>query len=644
MKKGESASAALRDKLLNLISAVGTPGVDLEEALELTRKGLDDAFGGCLARVHRRKPASDDWHGAETPGTTSLCHRLEGRLGVPSEARVVSVQQIEDPAAAEALRAEGFQSMLHLPAVAGGRLVAATQIFLRTPHSDQAAILKFIEILTAQLHHVAARERMEAAVRAAAEYTREMMAARDEAESEECFFDARTGLPRTLILSDRLRQAIRRRQRSGRSAFAVLLVHMDGLRTVSTTAGREAAEEVLLSTARRLRGLLRPADTVSHDGERFVIVLEGIRLPEDAMVVAGRVRELIRRPFPVASSEFRIDPAIGVVFGGPTYDSPEALLRDAETAADRACEFQPRVQLFNLASAGDQDQTRQLESELAGAIQRRDFFLEYQPIVSLPRGWISGLEVFVRWRHPEMGLVPPDVFIPVAAGSPQAVELGYWIINETCEQIRRWQKNLAPETPPPVAINIAGRQLFRSDFPGRVKELLERSGVRGHQVRFDISETDLNKDTAISSGTLDEIIGMGIRVAVDGFSAESSSLTLLHALPVHAIKIDGSLVCRSESQYRKWSVARTIVEMARALDIDVIADGIESREQLHHLHDAGCSQAQGHLFSGPVLPIHVEDLIRQGYPLDLRAPPASTKTASRRFSLSARSKHSISSS
>ena len=622
MNKGESTSAALRDKLLDLISAVGAPGVDLEDALELTRKGLDDAFGGCLAHVHRCQPASDNWHGDGSPGLTSLCDQLEGRLEVASEARVLSVQNIDDPEAAEALGSEGFQGVLDLPAVAGGRLVAAIQLFLRTPLADQV-VLKLIEILAAQLGNIAARERLEAAVKAAAEYTREMIAERDGAQAEERFFDARTGLPRTAILSDRLGQAIRRRQRSGRSAFAVLLVHTDGLRTVSTTAGSQAVEEILVSMARRLRGLLRPADTVSQDGERFVVVLEGMRVAEDAMIVARRVREVIRRPFPVGSSELHIDPAVGVVFGGPSYDSPEALLRDAEVAADRACEFQPRVQLFDLASAGNQDQTRQLESELAGAIERRDFFLEYQPIVSLPRGWISGLEVFVRWRHPEMGLVPPDVFIPVAAGSPQVVELGYWVINETCEQIRRWQENLAPEAPPPVAINIAGRQLLHSGFPDRVSEILERSGVRGHQVRFDISELDLNKDTAVASGVLDKCLDMGIRAAVADFSAESSSLTLLHALPVHALKIDGSLVCRSESQYRKWSVARTIVEMARALDIDVIADGIESREQLHHLHDAGCSQAQGYMFSGPVLPIHVEDLIRQGYPLDLRPSRAS---------------------
>lgn len=629
MKHGEAASAALIDEFLDTITAASRPGVDLQEALELARKGLDDVFGGCLARVYRGESVSNEWYGTGFPGSASLCETLETKLEVPSEARVVGVGDIRDPKAAEALRSGGFQGALSLPAIAGGRLAAAIQLFIRTPLPDQASFLKLIDILSAQLSHAAARQRLQTAIKTAADYTREVMATSDETRSDS-FFDARTGLPRTIILADRLRQAIRRRQRSGRSAFAVLLVQTDGLQGVRATAGREAAEEVLLSTARRLRGLLRPADTVSQDGERFVIVLEGIRVPEDAMVVAGRVREVIRCPFPVGSSEFRVDPAVGVVFGGPAYDSPEALLRDAAVAAGRACEFQPRVQLFNLSSAGDDDQKEQLESELAGAIRRNDFFLEYQPIVSLPAGRISGLEVFVRWRHPELGLVPPDVFIPVAAGSPEVFQLGYWIIDETCQQIHRWQEKLAPEAPPPVAINIAGRQLLQPDFCERVQELLDRSDVQGHQLRFDISETDLKGDPSLVSGILERILDLGIRVAVDDFSAESSSLSLLHSLPVHALKIDGSLVCRSEHQYRKRSVARTIVELARALDIDVIADGVESREQILHLHYAGCSQAQGCLFSGPVLPIHVEDLIRNGYPIDLQASPAPAETGSRR--------------
>ncbi len=633
MTQDESALGALSDKILDLISAVGKPGVDLEDALALTHQGLDGAFGGCLARVHRPKSASDDWYGAESHGGNRVPERLEGRLEVPVEARLVRVRDIEDPEAVAVLRSEGFHALLNLPAIAGGRLAAAVQLFIRTPLSDQTPVFKLIEILSAQLGHIAVRQRMEAAVKAAADYTREMTAARDEVPQDDRFYDARTGLPQTIILADRLRQAIRRRQRSGRSAFAVLLVQADGLHGVRTAGGSKAAEEVLHSTARRLRGLLRPADTVSRDGERFAIVLEGIRVPEDAMVVAGRVREVIRRPFPVGSSEFRIDPAVGVVFGGPAYDSPETLLRDAGEAAERASGAQPRVQLFDLSSSGDRDQERQLESELASAIKRNDLFLEYQPIVLLPSGGIGGLEVFVRWRHPEMGLVPPDVFIPVAASSPQVFELGYWVINETCEQIRDWRERLSPETPPPVAIHIAGRQLLHPEFSDRVQEVLERNGVEGQQLRFDVSETDLRGDVSHLSGILDRVVDLGIRIAIDDFSTEFSSLNLLHALPVHALKIDGSLVCQSEPQYRKWNVARTIVELATALEIEVIADGIESREQILHLHRSGYSQAQGHLFSGPVLPVHVEDLIRQGYPLDLRASRRSTSPGSGRFSL-----------
>jgi diguanylate cyclase (GGDEF)-like protein len=627
--KDESGSVALSERLLDLISAVGKPDVDLEEALALTRQGLDDVFGGCLVRVHRPKPASDDWYEPGSPGSTRALERLESKLEVLSEVRLIRVEEIENSEAAEALRAQGFEGVLNLPAIAGGRLAAAIQLFIPTPPSDQGSATKLIDILASQLGHVAVRQRMRAALKTAAEYTREMSAARGEPSTNDRFYDARTGLPQTVILADRLRQAIRRRQRSGRSAFAVLLVQADGLRSVRAAGGREAAEEVLHSTARRLRALLRPADTVSRDGERFAIVLEGIRVPEDAMVVAGRVREVIRRPFPVGSSEFRVDPAVGVVFGGPSYDSPETLLRDAGEAAGRASDSQPRVQLFNLSSVGDRDQKRQLESELAGAIRRKDLFLEYQPIVALPSGWIGGLEVFIRWRHPEMGLVPPDVFIPVAASSPQVFELGYWVINETCEQIRQWRERLAPETPPPVAINIAGRQLVHPEFPDRVHELLERSAVQGQQLRFDVSETDLRGDVSRVSGILDRIVDLGIQVAIDDFSAAFSSLSLLHNLPVHAAKIDGSLLCRSEPQYRKWSVARTIVELATALEIEVIADGIESREQILHLHRAGCSQAQGHLFSGPVLPVHVEDLIKRGYPLDLRTSPGLTAPGSR---------------
>ena len=383
--------------------------------------------------------------------------------------------------------------------------------------------------------------------------------------------------------------------------------------------GGDGADEVLLTAARRLAGLLRPADTVARSGDRLIMVLEEIRVVEEAKEIADRMQQVLQRPFSVGSTEVKLDPAIGLVFGGPAYDTVDAILGDAEIALGRARESKLRVQFFDAGSDGNEERRRQIDGELAGALQRKDFFLEYQPIVSLEDGRITGLEALIRWRHAEMGIVPPNVFIPVAVASPLIHQLGYWVIESTCQQVRLWQDNLAPETPPPVAINVAGRQLFHKEFAGRVRDILARNGVVGEQIRFDVSETDLMKDHANAERVLGLIQEMGIKVAVDDFGTGYSSLSLLHTLPVHALKIDRSFVSRSQQHLHRGSVARTIVMLANSLDVDVIAEGIETRQQFVHLRASGCTQAQGFYFSGPVDPPEAESLIRNGYPLNLEA-------------------------
>jgi EAL domain-containing protein (putative c-di-GMP-specific phosphodiesterase class I) len=368
-----------------------------------------------------------------------------------------------------------------------------------------------------------------------------------------------------------------------------------------------------------LAGLLRPADTVARSGDRLITVLEEIQVVEEAKEAADRILAALQRPFPLGSTEVKLDPAIGLVFGGPAYDTVDAILGDAEIALSRARESKLRVQFFDAVSDGSEERRRQIEGELAGALQRKDFFLEYQPIVCLEDGRITGLEAFIRWRHAEMGIVPPNVFIPVAVASPLIHQLGYWVIERTCQQIRLWQDNLAPETPPPVAINVAGRQLFHKEFAGRVRDILERNGILGEQVRFDISETDLMKDPANAERVLGLIQEIGIKVAIDDFGTGYSSLSLLHTVPVHALKIDRTFVSRAQHELRRGGVARTIVMLANNLDVDVIAEGIETRQQFVHLRATGCSQAQGFYFSGPVGPLEAEGLIREGYPLNLEA-------------------------
>jgi diguanylate cyclase (GGDEF)-like protein len=616
--RGRPLDPEARSRFLDLISAVGARDVTLDEALESVLSGLGDVLHSPVVRIHRPGSAGDRWRIEPGLEIDQARDRLDGKLEIPDTLQLKAVSDLPDWKAMDVFRSAGLHGVATLPVFAEGQAVAAVQLF-----TDRVLIggevPELLGILTTQLGLNASLGRMRGAVRNVAQHARTMIASMEELREHSELYDSLTGLPGTPILKDRIRQSIRGRRRSSRRIFAVLLVQAEGLPRVRDAMGGERADEVLLAAARRLAGLLRPADTVARSGDRLITVLEEIRVAEEAKEVADRILAALQRPFPVGSTEVKLDPAIGLVFGGPAYDTVDAILGDAEIALGRARESKLRVQFFDAVSDGSEERRRQIEAELAGALQRKDFFLEYQPIVSLEDGSITGLEAFIRWRHAEMGIVPPNVFIPVAVASPLIHQLGYWVIERTCQQIRLWQDNLAPQRPPPVAINVAGRQLFHKEFAGRVRDILERNGVIGEQVRFDISETDLMKDPGSAERVLGLIQEMGIQVAVDDFGTGYSSLSLLHTLPVHALKIDRSFVSRSQQQLRRGGVARTIVMLAKNLEIDVIAEGIETRQQFVHLRATGCVQAQGFYFSGPVGPPEVESLIRHGYPLNLEA-------------------------
>lgn len=608
----------IRAGLLDLISVISAPGVTLDEALQSVLIQLGEALDWPVGRVHRPGSEEDTWRVAAGVEIESVRKRLDGKLEMPDEPKLKAVADLSDWKVVDGLRSAGLHGVVTLPVALEGRPVAAVQLFAaNVPVGGE--LPEFLRILAAQLGQIATLERMRVAVQNVAQHARTMIASMEELRSHSELYDPLTGLPGASILKDRIRQSIRRRQRSSRSLFAVLLVQEEGLQRVRDTEGAEAADEVLVAAARRLSGLLRPGDTVSREGDRFITVLEELRVVDEATEVAERVCQAFQRPFPIGSTEVKLDPALGLVFGGPAYDTVEALLGDAEMALRRARESTQRVQLFDAISDGSDQRRRQIESDLAGALQRKDFFLEYQPIVSLEDGRITGLEVFIRWRHRQMGIVPPNVFIPVAVASPLVHQLGHWVIERTCQQIQRWQDNLAPTSPPPVAINVAGRQLLHREFPHRVREILERNGVVGQQIRFDISETDLMKDPSSAERVLSLLLEMGIQVAVDDFGTGYSSLSLLHTLPVHALKIDRSFVSRSQHQLRKGGIVRTIVMLAKNLEVEVIAEGIETKQQFVHLRSTGCTQAQGFYFSGPVGPLDAEALIRDGYPLNLAA-------------------------
>lgn len=637
-------SAWQRRELNQLLTDVPSRAASLPDALRLAMPGICEAMGWTVAfaRWDNGSESGSEWH--SSVGDSEHLQALETSLergpvagwsddGREPAIRLEPLIALPETRAREAARNAGLAGYGLLPIMAAGKPVAMLELLATTAPpmtsgtTRPTEIRDGLEVLATMLSLIATRERMRTAVAKAAAHTRRTMAelAEVRAESEQGgalgLYDERTGLPTRPILFDRIRQAIRRRQRSPGDQFAVLVADVEGLDRVRERGGDRAVEDVMVAAGRRLAGHTRPADTTAIDGPgRFVVIVEGIRTLQEALTIADRVQKELRRPFPTARSDIRLDVRIGVVPGGPAYDEPEGLVADAAAAAARSGDSRERIQVFDRAMEDNHGQRERMRSDLAAALEKREFYAEYQPIVSLQDGRIMGLETFMRWRHPELGLVPPDQFIPAAAESPLIHDLGFWVLEQACDQINRWHGHLSQIELPPVVLNVMGRQLFHDGFLDRVRDILERHGIQGRQVRFDIAEADLMRDAANAASVLDRLQGMGIDVAVDDFGTGYSSLSLLHDLPVRALKIDRSFISHRREKLRKWGVARTIVELARILEVDVIAEGIETREQFLALRQAGCTQAQGYHFSGPVGPAKAEELIRNGYPLDLEAP------------------------
>jgi EAL domain-containing protein (putative c-di-GMP-specific phosphodiesterase class I) len=428
-------------------------------------------------------------------------------------------------------------------------------------------------------------------------------------------YDSRTELPRREILEDRIDQAIRRRQRSPKNLFAVLAVSAEGLDRVVVESGQEGLDVVTTALSRRLLAQVRNADTVAHlDDATFVLVLEEIRVLDEAVHISERIVKELQRPIWSGSTETQLGVRIGIVFGGPAYDRARSTIRDAISALTRSKISQTPVAVFDDAAQHEEEIRRRIEVELGQAVAEEQLYLEYQPIVSLQDGRIDGIEAFLRWRHPEHGMIPPDQFIPIAAQSPLIHDLGVWLLERTCEQVKVWQKALS-RTIPTIDLNVTARQLFHERTAGRVKDIVARHGLRCEQFRFDIPESELMQNPVAATTALDAIRKLGFRVAIDDFGTGFSSLRLLHGMPIDAIKIDRSFVSGGKGS-DPLAVARTIVQLARSLEAEVIAEGVETRDQFRFLRSIGCGKAQGYLFSAPVKPNRIVDMIREGYPLE----------------------------
>jgi EAL domain-containing protein (putative c-di-GMP-specific phosphodiesterase class I)/GGDEF domain-containing protein len=622
-----------------------------------------DLWHGALATRRARRIQS-----AAAAGDSDLAPGVAGEAGL----RCASLDGRKLAAVEQAARKVGLQSVAYVEVRAERAPVASMQLFTETRPAPDDPRLPLLALLAGQLDQIATRSRLRDAVRQAARHARrrqaeieslraglevqraridtlrtelvELEADRDVRRYRErpipgavvtpdphgvsepspetgdvspslpVLYDERTSLPLRPILEDRIEQAIRRRQRSPKNLFAVLAVGVDGLDRVALEADRGGVESVVAALSRRLVAQSRSADTVAHlDDETFALVLEDIRVLDEAVRIGERIAKELRRPIWVGSHEAQLRVRVGIVFGGPAYDRALPLLRDARDALARTEPDEKTVAVFDEAAQHEEEIRRRVEVELGRALVEDQLYLEFQPIVSLADGSIDGLETLLRWKHPEHGLIPPQQFVPIAARSPIIHDLGGWLLERACAQARRWQDELGRPVPT-LDLNVTANQLFHERTAGRVRDVLARHGLRGEQIRFDISESELMRNPARAAEGLARIRELGCGVAIDDFGTGFSSLRHLHALPIDAVKIDRAFVSGGEGK-GNLAVARTIIELARVLGAEVIAEGVETRDQFRVLRSMGCRQAQGYLFSSPIGAAKVLPLLREGYPL-----------------------------
>jgi diguanylate cyclase (GGDEF)-like protein/PAS domain S-box-containing protein len=426
----------------------------------------------------------------------------------------------------------------------------------------------------------------------------------------DAFHDSLTGLPNRALFLDRLEHRMALEERRHQTSFSVLVLDIDRFKVINDSLGHVRGDELLVEVARRLQACLRPADTVARlGGDEFSILLEDVPNAADARKVADRVHEELRTPFWLGANEVFSGASIGIAHGSASYARPEDILRDADTALYRAkAQGRGRCVEFDTSMHDRAVELLQLETSLRRALERREFHLHYQPVVSLGTGQITGAEALIRWKHPERGLVPPLEFIPLAEETGLIVDIGAWVLKEACRQMKEWQERLGQPLLE-VGVNLSSRQFQAPGLVAQVAEVLRATGLSPRCLRLEVTESLLMDRHPNVAQTMTELRAMGVRIDLDDFGTGYSSLSYLHQFPIDTLKIDRSFVQRIGSTDESLEIVNTILALASSLDMEVVAEGVETEQQLNLLRKMHCSYAQGYHLSRPVEAPQFEALV-----------------------------------
>jgi len=421
----------------------------------------------------------------------------------------------------------------------------------------------------------------------------------ERALAHQALHDALTGLPNRVLLVDRLEQALARTTRSDENV-AVLFLDVDRFKVVNDSRGHAAGDELIVGVADRLRATVRPTDTVARfGGDEFVVVCQEDETLSGAMAIADRLVAALREPFRIGGEEIFLTVSVGIAIAAPGASS-ETLLRNADAAMYRAKEQgRARCEFFDETMQTEAATRLELQTTLNWAVQREEMRVFYQPLINITSGALVGVEALLRWQHPDRGIVLPADFIPVAEDAGLIVPIGRQVLERAAADSAAW-RTVVPTGPFSIAVNLSAHQLRHPGLLEQVRATLAEHELAGSSLCLELTESALLEDLDGHFRVLMALRDLGVRLALDDFGTGFSSLTYLKRFPVDMVKIDRSFVAGLGVTYCDTAIVRSVIELAHALNLTVVAEGIERPEQLEELRSLGCDLAQGHLFSRPL--------------------------------------------
>jgi diguanylate cyclase (GGDEF)-like protein/PAS domain S-box-containing protein len=415
--------------------------------------------------------------------------------------------------------------------------------------------------------------------------------------------DALTGLPNRVLLMERLRHAIQLAKRHEDYHFAVLFLDIDRFKLINDGLGHLVGDRLLVAIAQKLSVCLHLGDTVARlGGDEFVILLEDVKGIGEVTNVVNRIQREMSQPFNINEHEIFTSSSIGIALSEAGRECSEDVLRDADTALCRAkARGRACYEIFNASMRTRAIALLQLETDLRRAIDRQEFHLYYQPIVSLRSYRIVGFEALLRWQHPERGMISPTEFIPIAEETGLIIPLGIWVLREACQQMRSWQMQLSQNASLTVSVNLSGKQ-FTPDLIGQICQILQETQLHAQHLKLEITESVLIENADSAATLLSQLQSFGIKLSMDDFGTGYSSLSYLYRFPVDTLKIDRSFISKIDTDGEQLAIVRTIMTLAWNLGLDVVAEGIETHKQLAQMKALQCEYGQGYFFSPPLDP------------------------------------------